>query len=383
MRYLGPIRDNGIGVRCPWVEGVPLYYYGHSFTMFPAPYNTPYTGEAGPRLQQMLNFGKGYFRGRSGTPLIEQISCILSDNSAPPSGDSGSRRWIPGSKGVILLQHYMNEIGGGMYTSEPLHLQHWGNTLRTEMALMSSESVITSTQATRTGTWTQLVTGSEWFYGDQVWFSSTVGSRVTFTVPSGDECWILLANSQSGYNTGAARILVGPSLTQHSVITTQGKMAQFTANSLPGTPLRNYGPAAYRINNLNALAGTSGSKQVVVEVTEAKNTFVSACFLSSTKPPRIFYGFEPPRADVADTNPSLDASRRAAFKAKAEEIIAEFPNAYGVDLAPGWNRATMVGSKDAGSNFHPGDYGMQHIASRYAEAIIATIRGPIDGVQVN
>lgn len=362
----------------PWVEGVPLYMYGHSFTMYPAPYNTPEKGEMVARVASRLRFGSFYGRGRSGTPLVDQIPMMFNDAIATPNGLSGSRRWIPGSKGVVLAQHYMNEIGSGVQ-ADAAYMNHWKQSLRTEFALMGSGSVISSETATKTtGQWTKLVTGSEWFWNSEVYFSSTVGARISFVVPSGDVCWIVLANSYSGYNTGAAKILVGSTLKNHSTIITQGKMAQFT--SVHGGT-RNYAPAAYKITGLNAMAGTTGAKSVSIEVTEAKNTFVSACFVPSSTPPRIFYGFEVPRADVADTNPNLDASRRAIFRAAAEEVIAEFPNAHGVDLAPGWDRAMMVGSLDS-AKFHPNDYGMKHHADKYVEAINTHITGPDPGVMV-
>ena len=371
------MRQNG------WVEGVPLYMYGHSFTMYPAPYNTPNTGEMVARVASRLRFGTFYGRGRSGTPLVDQIPMMMNDAIAPPVAPQVSRRWTPGAKGVVLAQHYMNEIGSGVQ-ADPVYMGHWQQLLRTEFALMGSASVIGADTASKTGTWTKLgPPNADFFWNQECHFANTVGARIGFVVPSGDSCWVLVGHTTSAYNGGRLQVRVGSGLTNHSVITTAGKMSQYTS-VLPGAgaaSTRGYAAAAYKITGLNAMAGTTGAKSVWLELLDARTTFVSACFIPGSTPPRIFYGFEVPRADVADTNPTLDATRRAVFRAAAEDVIAEFPYVHGVDLAPGWDRATMVGTLDA-ANFHPNDAGMKHHADKYVAAINTHVTGPDPGVMV-
>lgn len=368
----------------PWVEGVPLYMYGHSFTMYPAPYNTPNTGEMVARVASRLRFGTFYGRGRSGTPLFDQIPMMMNDVAAPPSGGQVSRRWTPGDKGVVLAQHYMNELGGTNY-SDPVYMTHWKQSLRTEFALMGSSAVLGSDTGTKVGTWTKLGhPNCDAFWNSECHFANAAGARIGWNV-TGDECWLLVGHTSSAYNGGRiqVRVTVGGSLVNHSVIVTAGKMPVYTS-VLPGfstAASRSYAPAAYKITGLNAIAGTSGTKEVWAELMDSRTTFASARIQPSATPPRIFYGFEVPRADVADSNPTEDATRRAAFRAAAEEVIGEFSYVHGVDLAPGWNRATMVGSLDA-ANFHPNDAGMKHHADKYAEAINTHITAPDPGVMV-
>src|SRR5213082_2385403 len=78
----------------PWVEGVPLYNYGHSIVMFPGIYNTPYTGEMAERIRTRLNMGRGYFMARSGTPAVDNVPMMLSPGGlVQPTGHSGDRQW--------------------------------------------------------------------------------------------------------------------------------------------------------------------------------------------------------------------------------------------------------------------------------------------------
>lgn len=351
------------------LEGVSLYSYGHSFTMYPAPYNTPYSGEYPERVRARLGMGKGFFRGRSGTPLQDSVPMMFTDSTIwPANGASGSREWVPNSRGVVLHQHFMNEAGGPL-GADPVYREGWRNALRTAWALFSAKQLILS--GTRVGAWTQLVSGADWFPGSNCWFSSTVGDTYTFNVPAGcDSVWILAAMSHDGYPTSDLQIMLNGA--PHTTIRTQGLMARYT--SVHASTLRNYNVAAFKVDT----GCSSLAKIVTVRLLEAKKAFISGVMLPMTAPPKIFYGLEPTKNPAVAGDFAMVAP---FFRQIATEVAAEFPNVTLVDLDPGWDNTTMVGSLDP-HRFHPNDLGMAHIADRFCDAITATVTEPMDGVWV-
>lgn len=374
----------------PYVEGCPLYVYGHSIIMYPGIYNTPYAGEMAERVRSRLNMGRAYFMARSGTYLMDNVSLMLGTGSlAQPNGQSGSRQWQPGRRGIILHQNYGNEIVTTR-GNDPLYVNQWAHSLRTAFALFSAETVVSASSAAKSGTangagedgqntshWAQhaRLSGGNWFWNDVDFVSTTVNSTLTFTVPGGDEAWVLLANSVAGY---AAPVDVSVNGTVLRSIAPAGQMVSHVS-SLPGNPTRTYLPTAYKITGLNAAAGTTGSKSLVVKVTGSGTAIVSAVFVPNPYPPHIFYGLDFVRQGTSP-GAALSAEQEPKYRAAALGVIAEFPNAHAVDMNDGWNGATMVSSLDVQNNAHPNDLGMIHHADKYVTAINQTITGPIRGV---
>lgn len=347
-----------------WVEGVPLYSYGHSFTMYPAPYNTPYTGEYPERVRQRLGMGRGYFRGRSGTPLQDSVPMMLNDNPLwPANGSSGSREWVLNSRGVVLHQHYMNEAGGGA-GMDALYRRGWMNALRTAWALFSSRQFLPATTATKTGaTWRQQVTGAEWFKDGCNWFATEAGSTITFNVPAVPHVWLLAAATNPTYASSTL-------LVNGQQIVTQGQMARYT--SVHAGMVRGYNAAAYKVP-------TGSAGPLTVELLEDKTGFVSGVLVPMVAPPQIFYGLEPTKNPTASGG-NLFAESAPYFRTLVDLVAAEFPNVTVVDLDLGWDNARMVGALDTVHRFHPNDLGMSHIADWFCAAISDTITGPDPGV---
>ena len=366
-------------------EGVSLYSYGHSFTIFPNPYTTQASGEYMERVRKRLGMGVGYFRGRSSTPLQDTIGGMLNQAWLPMAGQSGRREWVPGSRGIVLFQNYMNECSGTDGTGAPYRLG-WKHALRTAFALIGSKSKITSSSATRVGTWSQLSYYTERFSGGDVWFSSVVGNTISFAIPEGDTCWVVGCVSDASYNSGSWTAKVNGVTLGGSSPAVQGEMGSFV--SAPDAAFTvAYGPAAFKITGMNAAGGT-GAKTLVLTTTEAKPTFFNCVLMPLADPPHIFYGQEPLRAY---SNGTFLANRQY-FIDMAAAGVAEFPNAHIVELEgdptanpprgvlPQWNNATMVGKLDVNYLFHPGDRGMIHIADKFEAAIRAAITVPTDGV---
>lgn len=366
----------------PNVRGVPIYSYGHSYTIYPNPYTTPETGEYPELLRRRLLMGKGYFRGRSGTPLQDTISGVLSPTLG--AQHSTNAQWVPGSRGVVLLQNYANEAAGNNGSAE--YLSGWKHALRTFMAITSAKSVQKWADNTGTaGTWTKLGGGAERHWDDEVHYSSEASATVSFSV-TGDEVWLLSVISTATYGPnadGAGALDVFVNSTDNPVHLTHdpaGKMEQFTSK-YDDAQVRGYTPTAVKITGLDAAAGTSGAKTIIVRTKDAgSNHFVSAVIEPMPDPPHVFVAYEPPRnpgTNGADNLAALDASYRALI----DEIADEFPDRlHVVDLAPGWQNPQFVSSLDTTHNFHPNDLGMAHIADAFEEAIDAEITVPIAGV---
>jgi hypothetical protein len=270
---------------------------------------------------------------------------------------------VPGSRGIVLHQNYMNEaasVAGG----STLYRKGWGNALRTAWALMGAQQVMPITS--RGGSWTELI-ASDWF-GGECWFTADIGATATFNPPAGyPEAWLLVGMSSPEYPTSDLEVEVDgvPVLT----ISTDSEMAKYA--TVHGGGNRYYAPAAYRV---------PGGCTITVKVLEAKKAFVAGMFLPMPNPPRIFYGLEPTRNPTA-TGGAAFAATTGYFRAIAAQVAADFPNVTLVDLDPGWDNATMVGSLDP-NHLHPNDLGMIHIADRFTQAIQAEITEPLDGVMV-
>lgn len=344
------------------MEGISLYSYGHSWTMWPNPWCSQYGGEYPDRVRTRLGMGRGWYRGRSGTPLQDTIPMMLSTAFA--------RQWTPGSHGIVLHQNYMNEASTTSGQST-LYRSAWKKALRTAFALWSSSSVISADDATRTGTWTKLTNTPEWFWASDCWFSKTPRSTMTFST-SGSHRWLLLADSCATYETGRIQVKVG---SQTVDIDTDGLMEKFTSvHTNPATGdkyVRSYTATAYRVPD---------GGPITVTVLDPQTCFVSACFVSSPTPPHIFYGLEPPRNPSAG-GAAYFATSAPLFAQAARQVAAEFDNAHIVDLGEGWDNSTMISSLDPQSA-HPNDRGMDHIAGRFTGAIASAIPTWTDGVWV-
>lgn len=345
-------------------EGVSLYSYGHSWTIWPNPWCSQYGGEYQERVRTRLGMGRGYYRGRSSTPLQDTLPMILSD--------AFSRQWTPGATGIVLHQNFMNEAASTAGQSA-LYRSAWGSALTTALALFGAGSVISADDATRTGTWTKLTNAPEWWWDSTCWFTKTAGASVRFAAPAG-VCWLLLGDSCESYDTGIVEVKVGSTVVAR--IDTNGRMEKFTSvhtNPATGTKyVRSYSPAAYRIE-------TNG-QPVTVTATESKTTLVSALLVESRTPPHVFYGVEPPRNPIA-SGADLFATAAPLFAEIAAEVVAQFRFAHLVDLGDGWDNSTMISTRDP-QRAHPHDVGMCHLADLFCDAITGTLADSVDGVQV-
>lgn len=369
----------------PYVEKVPLYSMGHSYTMYPSPYTTPSGGEYMPRIQQRLRMGPGWFKGRSATYAADNIGRMMS----PSTFDTVlPALWTPGSRGICLIENMMNEVSTSVAGGDATFQDMWKRSLRSMMAIMSSEVLYPLSGATLTGTWTAIsasVHPRELFPNADLRFATAIGAKAAFTV-HGDTVWAVLPHSIAAYTSlNTLNVFVNTTTgTPFQVISGAsliGTMYDYT-NSVTSENF-SYRPQLVKITGLNAAAGTSGNKTLNFITTTANATYIAALYGESLTPPQIFVAKEPQRNPAAISAPNVTAfnANNAAYRAIVDAVCAERANAHPVDLyTDDWNNSTMVASLDVANNFHPNDLGMEYIASKFIEQILSVVTAPDPGV---
>lgn len=361
-----------------FTEGATLYSYGHSYTRTPSPYTTPDAGEYPNRVGRRLGVKQVVARGRGGTPLVDQFSAMISDSWGDVRAGEATkdRTWVPGSKGIVLMQHYMNEAATSSW-GDPAWVDYWGLMLRSAFAYISSERVIPVTAGTYTGTWLDLGTANVLAssLAGGVKRTTTQGSAVTFQV-TGDEVWVLSIAATGGQPVSRMIATVGS--TNVGVVATNGIRPAYT--SVVDDTLTSFNPIAIKLTGLNAAAGTTGTKTLKLTYESGgggSNVYLNGLFIPSPNPPKIFYGLEPPRTPTSIPFPENDPK----FRAKVAQIAPEFSNVTVLDLAPEWDNDIMISSYDnANPKFHPNDIGHLLMTKHFVNAINATITGPDPGV---
>lgn len=349
----------------PYVEGVPLYSMGHSYTMYPYPYGTKYTGEAYMRVKNRLRMGDVFPMGRSGTIAIDNFGRMLSNEY-----DDGKGYWTPGSKGVCLIQNTINELGSGLVADAKFR-NMWRMGIMGEIALMSSSATKDFTQASASnGTWAQHNTvEAEKGMNGLNYFSSTAGAYVEWTF-TGPEVFYVGPVSDT-YSLATFSVSVD-GVNKTGTITPMGQKPSYT-DAVTGI-VHGYTQGIWRISGLSAGAHTLRMARV-----GAGNLFAGGIIQPATNPPRILVGKEPPRAGSGATGYNDNI---AWYNAETEALVANWPHVYTVDLAANWDNSTMIASLDTGASFHPNDKGQAALADSWTAAINATVTDWIDGVVI-
>lgn len=370
--------------RYPQLEGATLYSYGHSYTRWPVVHTSPRTMYAELLRRRLLlgggdDVGKGTYRGRSNTPLQDTISGMMSPTlSEAPNRQPGYQQWQPGSRGIVLIQNYANEAASGKNSTK--YISGWKHALRTFIRMTQAASIVATSSATTTGTWNTSsgATAQRWWNDDVKW-STTIGSTISYPV-TGDEVYVITSVREA---SDPGPITVHVNSGSNPAITTidgSNQMESFTS-SWSDASNRLYIPGSFRINGLNAAAGTSGAKNLIFKVgSSAVTTFMGGVIIPMADPPYVFVAKEPPRNPGASGAANF-ATSDPLYRAAIDEVVGEFTNGrvHIVDLADGWQNPDFVSSIDP-LNFHPNDLGQQFIADKFEEAIRSVITEPIPGV---
>ena len=359
-----------------FVEGVPLYSMGHSYTMYPYPYATKYTGEYYARVKERLSLGALWAKGRSATFAIDNFGRMLS-----ATYDGGSGTWTPNAYGICVIQNTMNELGSGL-SSDSVFRGMWEHGIRSQVQLMRSKTIVSAADMTEVGAWTNLNTntfGAVKGYNLVARFSNASGASLS-TVVTGDECSVVGYINTATYAAQDIEVLVNG--TVRASFTCKGAKHATQVDAVTQTA-EAMTPVAFRVKGLNAWAGTSGNKTVLVRRktgASAENIFITAVLVPREAPPMIFLVKEPPRAGAGAGTYTANI---AYYNSRLDAIASEYDNVFTVDFAPGWDNTKMIGSLDvAGGSFHPNDIGHSLMADHLTAAINTRINTWVNGVVV-
>lgn len=368
----GPKGDTGMSAD-PLYEGAELHSYGHSWTMYPSPYATPYTGEYQVRLGKRLLMGDVHSYGQSGAKMPEMVSMAVA-----PTYVGKGRSTKPGTRGITLLQCETNDIiGSGVSPTDTVWRETYRLTLRSFIAWLSSKSYQNRDAATYTGTWNPVGAGVAQYYPDGVLQYTTVnGSTASYTV-SGDEAWIWVAatDNAGSVNGGSLSVKVGTTtlLTKTLMDTVRGY------TNVQGAS-RTDMPIALKVTGMNAAAGTSGNKTLVITSTSAGALYLAGVSQPNAQPMPIFVAKDPSYSTIANsTTRNTYDTNKPAFDTIIDQVCAEFPNAHVVDTNVGFSNPTFYSQVDNAKS-HPNDLGMAHLATRFETRIKEVITTANPGV---
>ena len=356
-----------------YVEGVPLYVIGHSYTIYPYPYATQYTGEYPIRIRNRLKMSDVYPIGRSGTIAADNFGRMIST-----SYDSGNARWVEGSKGVCIIHNTINELGSSQ-AGDSDYRTLWADSIRGEIATFNATAIKSyADRSAVSGTWTAGAQSrdTKGIDGTTYFSAYNSGAYIEWAVSGGDEVWVVGVAAKTAYPVGKLDVICNGT----TLDTLDGNSLKPSYTDTVLAADLDYTPHAWKVTGLNAAAGTTGAKTVRVKVAGTSgNCFISGIIEPATNPPAIFLAKEPPRAGSA-AQTYLD--NIAWYNAMTDTIAAEFSNVYAVDLSTGWDNDTMVSSLDTVHEFHPNDIGMELIAEHFTTAINTNITDWVDGVSV-
>jgi hypothetical protein len=131
--------------------------------------------------------------------------------------------------------------------------------------------------------------------------------------------------------------------------------------------------AGWRVTGMNLAAGTGGTKTLVLRKVDdsPEPVWVQGVYPDRIVGPPVFVAKEPPRnPDAVDKVAVADFyANQGAYRALIDAVCNEYGRAVSVDLAPGWDNATMVSVLDTTNRFHPNTLGMSCIADSFETAI--------------
>ena len=356
--------------------GATVYSYGHSYTMMPSPYvSRQFFDEYQLDLGRRLASGPVISRGRSGTTLLDTISAII----APVFAASTARKWRLGTradKGIVLLENMMNDVssqvGGGVD-----YLNAYEKALRLALGVFGAQSFLHADDGTRKGAgWT--AQDSARLENGRTWHTKTFDDTISFVIAGGDSthvstlCTDAKALTQGTLQAECNGVILGSfgrSEDNGSHVCNRGA----SHKSSVGGALNQWTPAGWRVTGLNAAAGTSGPKTLVLRKVDerAEPVWVQGVYATSDAAPPVFVAKEPPRNPGAANKPAIDAfyANQGAYRALIDAVCDEYSQAVSVDLAPGWDNTTMVSALDTRTRFHPNTLGMSCIADNFERAI--------------
>ena len=365
--------------------GATIYSYGHSYTMMPSPYvGRQFFDEYQLDLGRRLPSGPVISRGRSGTPLLDTISAII----APVFAASTARKWQIGDKGIVLLENMMNDVSSQVGGSAD-YLNAYDKALRLSLGVFGARSFLHADVGVKDGAgWT--VKAFDRLENGRTWQTETLGDTISFVITGGDsvhistlctDATVLAQGTLRAECNGVTLGHFGRGADDGTDVCNRGA----SYKSAVGGTMNRWSPAGWRVTGLNAAAGTSGTKTLVLRKVDATvvPVWVQGVYLTSSAAPPVFVAKEPPRNPDATSRGAVAAfyANQGAYRALIDAMCNEYNRAVSVDLAPGWDNTTMVSVLDRTHRFHPNTLGMACIADNFERAISTSLEGGDPGLR--
>lgn len=347
-----------------FVQGAQLAVYGHSYTPVPGYYVPGYTGEWSSKIATWTGMNRTSY-GVSSTRMIENVTAAIGTQMP---GATGNRSYPAGSRGVVVLQSQMNDALMGPHSAAGR--AGFKHALRAFLATVTAARRIEATTATAGGAFNgnlntvRASSGSVRFAQGLV----TDAPYLEFSgvsSPTGKIYILTLANDASS-PTGTITVQVN-GVDQGISYTGQGQMESFTS-VVTGGGTYDYSPAVIAVT-------VPASGEHTIRITRAAGgssatAYVDALLIPSVNPPIVLV-CKDPAIGTFTSKPNQDAwvANSSPLATLMHEATNEFPSARIVDLAPGWDPATMAALTTDGAKFHPNETGMEHIAEKVMEGI--------------
>ena len=364
--------------------GVTIYSYGHSYTSLPNRYvSRQFFDEYQLDLGRRLESGPVISRGRSSSLLLDTVSEII----APVSVDSITRKWQIGDKGIVLLEDMMNDVSS-QFGGSTDYLNAYEKALRLTLGVFGARSFLHADDGVREGAgWT--AKDSARLENGRTWHTETFGDRISFVIAQGDSahvstlCTDATVMAQGTLQAECNGVILGSfGRSEDNGTHVCNRGASYRA---VGGILNQWTPAGWRVTGLNAAAGTSGTKTLVLRKVDdsAEPVWVQGVYPSSRETPPVFVAKEPPRNPGSGSQRASVAfyANQSAYRALIDAVCNQYYQAISVDLAPGWDNTTMVSVLDSIHRFHPNTLGMSLIADHFERAISTYLRTPRSGLR--
>jgi hypothetical protein len=356
-----------------FVEGVQLRVYGHSFTPLPGFYCTKFGGEWASRLAIRLGVVQKNF-GQSSTRMIEMAAAAI--GNAFPGG--GGDRSIPAAfTGIIALQCELNDLIQPADPSVVGLRNGFQNALRSFLAAATANARVEDSVGRISGTWSTLADGR--LSGGACRYTTQPGAYVEFDIYASTASVYVatVANDAATSPTGTFQVSVD-GVAQGSPYVGAGQMLAFASAAGGGT--YTFSPSVVKVDVPNV-----GWHTIRITKSDASTLpiYIDGVFVPSLNPPIVLVCKDPsPTSPPAQANLPVVFSKNApTYNAIIDSVVAEFPSAHVVDLAPGWNGVTMAGFTDP-SRLHPNDVGMAFIADQVEASLESLITDFKPGVSV-
>lgn len=359
-----PLQRLGVPTSSVFLEGVPLWVYGSSFTTDPGAACTPGLEffklvQARLRMTSVTTYGSS---GKSIRDASKRVVGGLGVAGAP---------WTTARKGVAIIDTWVNDLSAyqnvaGDYTPRAFvakDISGIKGNLAAALAYMSAGTILENTVGTKGGTWAADGAANDRSGGNNS-ISSTAGATMTWTgvsIPEDHFFFLGHVLEPTSFSLAPIEVLVD------GVVKRTITVAELQCHSSVEGAVITTGNAAFRVNTTPGThtivvrhAGTTGQNMLVDALIVPRPVAArSPIFVVQDQIPRGVVGgayFRPDDIATLQTNwPQLLAAYQA--------VVAEFPNAVFVTTT--LDNAVHYGA----DGIHPNDRGMLRKADELVDAI--------------